>query len=182
MQGGITVGATKALNLAGTGVNSKRRVAQRQRCQHLGGTVTQTAASEITVRRGFAHPEQQCVAAPLPDRRRGGQHDDQRCHGRRPRRAFARQERRRHAESDRNQSLHRADHGQRRRADVERRRRIGDGGAFIVNSGAKLTLDNSAANNNNRLGAATALTMNGGEFVVIGNAGAIRSSPPGSSI
>ncbi len=44
------------------------------------------------------------------------------------------------------------------------------GGAFAVNSGARLLLDNSAANNNNRI--AGALTLNGGEFVVLGNAAA----------
>jgi filamentous hemagglutinin family protein len=44
------------------------------------------------------------------------------------------------------------------------------GSNLTVNSGAQLLLDNSAANNNNRV--AGTLTLNGGEFVVLGNAAA----------
>ena len=42
------------------------------------------------------------------------------------------------------------------------------GSGFTVNSGARLLLDNSAANNNDRI--AGTLILNGGEFVVVGNA------------
>ena len=54
------------------------------------------------------------------------------------------------------------------------------GSAFTVNAGATLKLDNSGSNNNNRLGDALALTMNGGEFVVTGNAGTNTSESIGA--
>ncbi|MBK9520028.1 MAG: autotransporter-associated beta strand repeat-containing protein [Rhodocyclaceae bacterium] len=42
--------------------------------------------------------------------------------------------------------------------------------AFSVAAGSTLTLDNGAANNSNRLGDTASLTLNGGQFVVLGNA------------
>jgi filamentous hemagglutinin family protein len=42
--------------------------------------------------------------------------------------------------------------------------------AFTINQGGTLTLDNSGTNNNSRISTSNALTMNGGEFVVNGNA------------
>ena len=44
------------------------------------------------------------------------------------------------------------------------------GSNLTVNAGSRLLLDNSAANNNNRV--AGTLTLNGGEFAVTGNAAA----------